>query len=270
MLHERLWVIKYTLFMGILGLSFYSMRLALILAEAEPFKTAISMRFLRAWPFVLFALAILAAGLFIERFYCRYLCPLGAALAIPAKLKIFDWLRRRPQCGRECRLCETKCTVGAIDPLGRINPNECVLCLRCQVIYHDPATCTVLKARANRAARAPSQGTPHDALAPTLAADRRRAAARGSPRPPERLEWRGDAFGGEARILLEGQRDAAEAALAEVAAEIDRLEAIFSLHRPDLAAEPPQPRRPVDRPARVLRDTLCQGARLDRPHRGRL
>ncbi len=156
---ERLWVIKYVLFMGILALSFYSMREALVLAEVEPFKTAISLRFLRAWPFVLFALAVLAAGLFIERFYCRYLCPLGAALAIPAKVKLFDWLQRRPQCGRECRLCEVKCTVGAIDPIGRINPNECVLCLRCQSIYHDPATCTILKARANRAARAPGGST---------------------------------------------------------------------------------------------------------------
>jgi NosR/NirI family nitrite reductase transcriptional regulator len=149
-IHERLWAIKYTLFLAILALSFYSMEQALILAEVEPFKTAMSMRFLRAWPFVLFVVALLVAGLFIERFYCRYLCPLGAALAIPAKLKLFDWLRRRSQCGRECRLCETKCTVGAIDPIGRINPNECILCLRCQMIYHDPKTCTVLKNRAGR------------------------------------------------------------------------------------------------------------------------
>lgn len=149
-LHERLWIIKYTLFVTILALSFYSMKDALILAEAEPFKTAISLRMIRAWPFVLFVLALLTAGLFIERFYCRYLCPLGAALAIPAKLKIFDWLHRRPQCGRECRLCETKCTVGAIDPLGRINPNECVLCLRCQVVMNDAETCPVLKRRARK------------------------------------------------------------------------------------------------------------------------
>ncbi|MCL5778375.1 NosR/NirI family protein [Limibaculum sp. FT325] len=147
---ERLWAVKYTLFIAILGLSFYSMEQALILAEVEPFKTAMSMHFLRAWPFVAFVVALLVAGLFIERFYCRYLCPLGAALAIPAKLKLFDWLHRRPQCGRECRLCEQQCTVGAIDPIGRINPNECVLCLRCQMIYHDPATCTVLKRRAAR------------------------------------------------------------------------------------------------------------------------
>ncbi|TNF19595.1 MAG: 4Fe-4S binding protein [Rhodobacteraceae bacterium] len=151
-LHQRLWVIKYTLFLAILALSFYSMKDALILAEVEPFKTAISMRMMRAWPFVAFVLVLLGAGLFIERFYCRYLCPLGAALAIPAKLKIFDWLRRRPQCGRECRLCEPKCTVGAIDPLGRINPNECVLCLRCQVIYNDPNTCPTLKRRARKTA----------------------------------------------------------------------------------------------------------------------
>ncbi|MRU15785.1 4Fe-4S binding protein [Roseovarius sp. A21] len=153
-LHERLWIIKYTLFVAILALSFYSMTYALILAEAEPFKTAISMRMLRAWPFVAFVLVLLAAGLFIERFYCRYLCPLGAGLAIPAKLKVFDWLHRRPQCGRECRLCETKCTVGAIDPIGRINPNECVLCLRCQVVMNDDQTCPVLRRRARKSAPA--------------------------------------------------------------------------------------------------------------------
>lgn len=147
-LHERLWVIKYTLFMAILALSFYSMHDALILAEAEPFKTAISLRFMRAWPFLLFVGLVLSAGLFIERFYCRYLCPLGAGLAMPAKLKIFDWLKRRPQCGRECRLCETKCTVGAIDAIGRINANECVLCLRCQVTMNDGTQCPVLKRRA--------------------------------------------------------------------------------------------------------------------------
>ena len=97
---------------------------------------------------LLVLMAILGAGLFIERFYCRYLCPLGAGLAIPAKLKIFDWLKRRPQCGRECRMCETKCTVGAIDAIGRINVNECVLCLRCQVIMNDGTQCPVLKRRA--------------------------------------------------------------------------------------------------------------------------
>jgi NosR/NirI family nitrite reductase transcriptional regulator len=148
--HERLWPIKYLFLIGIVGLSLQEMASAFRLAEVEPFKTAITLHFLRPWPFVLYVLAILVAGLFVERVFCRYLCPLGAALSLPTRFKIFDWLIRRPQCGRECRLCAVTCTVQAIDPIGRINANECIYCLRCQVNYHDPLTCVPLKMRAHR------------------------------------------------------------------------------------------------------------------------
>jgi NosR/NirI family nitrous oxide reductase transcriptional regulator len=93
-LHERLWPIKYMIFLGLFGVSLMSIEQAEHLAEVEPFKTAIVLKFVRAWPFVAYALALLAAGLFVERFYCRYLCPLGAALAIPARMRMFDWLKR--------------------------------------------------------------------------------------------------------------------------------------------------------------------------------
>ena len=156
-LQERLWPLKYALFLAILGLSFYSALDALALAEVEPFKTAIVLKFDRAWPFVLYAVSLLAAGLFIERFFCRYLCPLGAALAIPARLKIFDWLKRRPQCGRECRICNVRCPVQCINPMGQIIPNECIYCLNCQVNYYDASTCLPLKQRAQRRA---ASGTP--------------------------------------------------------------------------------------------------------------
>ncbi|WP_162683192.1 FAD:protein FMN transferase [Rhodobacteraceae bacterium DSL-40] len=64
------------------------------------------------------------------------------------------------------------------------------------------------------------------------------ASAAALARWPERQwDWRGDALGAEARIRLTGPRDAAEAAIAAITAEIDRLESVFSLHRPasDLA-----------------------------------
>jgi NosR/NirI family nitrite reductase transcriptional regulator len=64
-LHDRLWVIKYTLFVGLVALSFYSMNHALVMAEVEPFKTAIILRFLRPWPFVLYVVVLIGAGLFI-------------------------------------------------------------------------------------------------------------------------------------------------------------------------------------------------------------
>jgi NosR/NirI family nitrous oxide reductase transcriptional regulator len=143
-LHERLWALKYLLFLGIFGVSLGNMAFAEQLAEVEPFKTVVLLRFMREWWFVLFALTLLTTGLFIERFYCRYLCVLGAALAIPGRGRMFDWLKRRKQCGIECQLCAKQCTVGAIHPLGQINPNECIYCMHCQVVYWDDHVCPPL------------------------------------------------------------------------------------------------------------------------------
>lgn len=46
-LHERLWAVKYILFLGLFGLSLYSLELAERFAEVEPFKTAIILKFAR-------------------------------------------------------------------------------------------------------------------------------------------------------------------------------------------------------------------------------
>ena len=143
-LHERLWPIKYMIFLGLFGVSLMSIEQAEHLAEVEPFKTAIVLKFVRAWPFVAYALALLAAGLFVERFYCRYLCPLGAALAIPARMRMFDWLKRYKECGNPCQTCAIECPVQAIHPTGEINPNECIDCLHCQVLYQSKTKCPVV------------------------------------------------------------------------------------------------------------------------------
>ncbi|MEX0406711.1 4Fe-4S binding protein [Aquibium sp. LZ166] len=140
-LHERLWPIKYIIFLGLFGLSFYSMKMAEIAAEVEPFKTAIILKFMRDWPFVVFAVGLLVIGLFIERFYCRYLCPLGAALAIPGRIRMFEWLKRWPECGSPCQRCAKECPVQSIHPEGQINVNECIYCMNCQELYHDDHRC---------------------------------------------------------------------------------------------------------------------------------
>jgi NosR/NirI family transcriptional regulator, nitrous oxide reductase regulator len=143
-LHERLWPLKYMIFLGLFGVSLMSIEQAEHYAEIEPFKTAIVLKFMRAWPFVAYVAALLAAGLFVERFYCRYLCPLGAALAIPARLRMFDWLKRYHECGKPCQTCANECMVQAIHPTGEINPNECVNCLNCQVLYQSKTKCPVV------------------------------------------------------------------------------------------------------------------------------
>ncbi|WP_250265672.1 NosR/NirI family protein [Rhodovastum atsumiense] len=143
-LHQRLTAVKYVVFLVLFGISLGALATAEIGAEVEPFKTAIVLRFFRSWPFVLYAVGLLAANLFIERFFCRYLCPLGAALAIPARLRLFDWLRRYRECGNPCQRCGNECPVQAIHPEGHINPNECIQCLHCQMLYHHDRKCPVM------------------------------------------------------------------------------------------------------------------------------
>jgi NosR/NirI family nitrous oxide reductase transcriptional regulator len=152
-LHERLWPIKYVIFLALFAVALGPAAEAVRLAEVEPFKTTIVLRFDRAWPFVVYALALLAIGLFVERAFCRYLCPLGAAFAIPAKLRLFEWLKRHRQCGAPCQICAVECPVQAIHPDGRINPNECITCLHCQVNYHDGQVCPPMIERRKRRER---------------------------------------------------------------------------------------------------------------------
>ncbi|MGB6214079.1 transcriptional regulator NosR [Pseudomonas mandelii] len=142
--HERLWAIKYIILLLLFGLSLESMSTAELFAEVEPFKTAVTLKFDRQWWFVLYAMALLVINLFTRKVYCRYICPLGAALAIPSKFRLFDWLKRRKDCGTPCQLCAKECEIQAIHPDGRINANECHYCLDCQMTYQNDNKCPPL------------------------------------------------------------------------------------------------------------------------------
>lgn len=81
---------------------------------------------------------------------------------------------------------------------------------------------------------------------------------------PERWEWRGSALGAEARIVLAAPRDQAEAALAAVTDEIDRLEDIFSLHRPGSQLARLNVSGTLEAPSRDLREALAGAVRWTR------
>ncbi|HUN93885.1 MAG TPA: 4Fe-4S binding protein [Burkholderiaceae bacterium] len=112
-----------------------------MLVEIEPFKTAITLAFVRSWPFVAYAVALVAGAVVLHKPFCRYLCPLGAALAVAGRARRSDWIARRTECGQPCQTCRHRCEYDAIDARGRVDYDECFQCMDCVAIYHDDERC---------------------------------------------------------------------------------------------------------------------------------
>ncbi|MBW1892066.1 MAG: 4Fe-4S binding protein [Deltaproteobacteria bacterium] len=74
-------------------------------------------------------LAAVILNLVIPRFYCRYICPLGALLGVLSRFSLWRIGQRKGKC-TDCKLCETDCE-GACEPGGAIRISECVLCMNC-------------------------------------------------------------------------------------------------------------------------------------------
>ncbi len=158
--HQYLQYVKYVLLFGIVGSAFYSMAIAEKLAEIEPFKTSITLYFVRTWPFVVYAVLLLLLSMKIHKVYCRYMCPLGAGLAILGAFPLFKLIRRRDECGSPCQLCKSKkCDIDAIEQDGSINYRECIQCLECVVTIENPSICVIDKYK-GKTKRVPKQGKP--------------------------------------------------------------------------------------------------------------
>jgi transcriptional regulator of nitric oxide reductase/ferredoxin len=138
---RRLKRVKYIVLALLIAASFASPVAADYLVELEPFKTAITLMFDRGPPFVVYALFWLVLGAFLFKGFCRYVCPLGAVLAIAGKFRRLDWIARRSECGSPCQFCKAKCDYGAIEADGRIDYDECFQCLDCVTIIETPSLC---------------------------------------------------------------------------------------------------------------------------------
>ena len=148
LLHRRLdaglkWI-KYGVLALLLGTAAVASPLTDQLVEIEPFKTSISLLFQREWPYVVWALACLALSGFVYRGFCRYLCPLGAGLALLGRVRLLDWIPRRAECGTPCQTCRHRCDYQAITPAGKVDYDECFQCLDCVEIHDNTARCLPL------------------------------------------------------------------------------------------------------------------------------
>jgi uncharacterized protein with FMN-binding domain/Pyruvate/2-oxoacid:ferredoxin oxidoreductase delta subunit len=89
-----------------------------------------SMAFQIPIAFILLAL-ITVGAMFIERFFCRYLCPLGAILAVVSKFKIMNISKPSEKCGK-CQLCTVNCPMGInLSKVEAVDSGECISCLKC-------------------------------------------------------------------------------------------------------------------------------------------
>jgi len=91
-----------------------------------------------------FALSIPAAAMLISlflldllhrRFFCRYVCPLGALLGLAARFAPWMIHNRKPSC-TACGQCSDLCRMGAIDQQGQVNGERCILCMDCVTGCH--------------------------------------------------------------------------------------------------------------------------------------
>lgn len=80
-------------------------------------------------------LAALLLNLVVPRFYCRFVCPLGALLAVLSRNALWRMAKIESPCSN-CKRCDSYCE-GACDPSGRIRIPECVLCMNCMTDCED-------------------------------------------------------------------------------------------------------------------------------------
>ena len=80
---------------------------------------------------MLLLLLIVVGSLYIERFFCRYLCPLGAVFAIVSRFRLFKIRKPREKCG-PCRACTKRCSMGiSLYRTNVVTSAECIDCMNC-------------------------------------------------------------------------------------------------------------------------------------------
>ncbi|MGH1368015.1 MAG: 4Fe-4S binding protein [Maritimibacter sp.] len=141
---HRLKGLKYVFLAGLVALYFLAPDHVDKAMEIEPFKTAITTFFIREWYYVAYAVFWLVLSMVLYKGFCRYVCPLGAFMALGGLLRGRKWIERRSECGAPCQLCKVKCNYNAIKKTGEIEYSECFGCLDCVTIFDDPKKCVPL------------------------------------------------------------------------------------------------------------------------------
>ena len=75
--------------------------------------------------------AILVGSFFVERFFCRWLCPLGALFTLTSGHRLFRIRRNEEPCSG-CGLCSRACAMGvSVHDQHAVRSGECIDCMLC-------------------------------------------------------------------------------------------------------------------------------------------
>jgi polyferredoxin len=145
--HRRLQALKYYILVGLLALALMgsvqtgifdplplmhrSVNLALTpLADNHlGLLSDLPRSYASAWFIGVILLGVVGLNLAWPRFFCRFLCPLGALFGLLSRFPPWRIGKTTDNCG-DCRICELYCE-GACRPSGTFIGGECVLCMNC-------------------------------------------------------------------------------------------------------------------------------------------
>ncbi|MCX7711950.1 MAG: 4Fe-4S binding protein [Clostridia bacterium] len=96
----------------------------------EEMDPTLGVIFNKPMAFILLVLILIGAML-IERFFCRYLCPLGAIQAVLSGINLSRIRKSRTEC-TGCKSCSSNCPMGITsDSTGMVKNTECIRCMQC-------------------------------------------------------------------------------------------------------------------------------------------
>ncbi len=105
-------------------------------ADVDPYRTLFGLGWLfefnlaTSWPAYLITLSVLAASFFVERAWCRYLCPLGGVISVLSNFSLLRIRREESSC-KSCAICTRPCPVKLNVHDAKIVSSNCIGCLQC-------------------------------------------------------------------------------------------------------------------------------------------
>ncbi len=142
-IHHKLRYLRYGILFALVPIFLWDSVLGEKLAEVEPFKsTFLVPAWGRSGLFLGWWLVLMLLSSFMYRPFCRYVCPLGAGLAIFGSFRLAG-PKRRNFC-TNCKICTRGCEPRAIRSDGTIDSRECLSCMDCEANYRNAQVCPPL------------------------------------------------------------------------------------------------------------------------------